>query len=331
MKTRKNKGGQKVRYNIKDDWHKKFVKLSQHAEDCGASVLNLLGYINWDDAIYLATHTPSGLSANKILKMINRAYGGNNWEHVHTPERLGQLLNNNEAMVASLDWKGGGHYFAIIKIDGKLQVLDPQSRTRLPIGTYLTRFSKKGYDPFKHLWVINSPAVVDGNNLITRDIIRAVMSEPPETFNSRSENSAEETRHTSTFQPAPPAPKSFFSQPAPPAQHSQSFFPPPAQSFFQPPAQHAQSFFPPPAQHAQSFFQPPAQHAQSFFPPPAQSFFQPPAQHAQSFFQQPQPMEEDGQSSVTRHKGFPLTPFLQNHKGGTKRIRKHKNKKSKRY
>jgi len=301
MKTRKNKGGQKVRYNIKDDWHKKFVTLSQHAEDCGASVLNLLGYINWDDAIYLATHTPSGLSANKILKMINRAYGGNKWEHVHTPERLGRLLNNNEAMVASLDWKGGGHYFAIIKIDGKLQVLDPQSKTRLPIGTYLTRFSEKGYDPFKHLWVINSPAVVDGNNLITRDIIRAVMSEPPETFNSRSENSAEETRRTSTFQPAPPA--------------QQSFFPPPAQSFFPPPAQ---SFFPPPAQ--------------SFFPPPAQqSFFTPPAQHAQSFFQQPQPMEEDGQSSVTRHKGFPLTPFLQNHKGGTKRIRKHKNKKSKRY
>jgi ABC-type bacteriocin/lantibiotic exporter with double-glycine peptidase domain len=141
MKTRR--GGQPVKLPSK-------IKFTEniHDKDCGASVLKFLSYATPEVSDHLAHLTPEGIHGDKILQLLDLAYGkkGFRWDKVDGPDDL-QLLKVKEATIASYGTKENGHYFVIYRTSKDVYfAIDPQAQTMDTITSYLD--TKKKRDTF---------------------------------------------------------------------------------------------------------------------------------------------------------------------------------------
>jgi hypothetical protein len=169
MKTRK--GGQKVVYK------KPLTMQTIHSNDCGASVMVALNYMNPEDGIYLATRTPKGIYPQIILSMLTIAYGdGLSWKPLRK-----NSINNNEATIAYIYWensnpiKKGLHYFIIYKIDDTLRALDPQSGIDgIFDDDFMMTITIRETTKIQ-LMFIDSPTIIDENPLVTQSIINRAL------------------------------------------------------------------------------------------------------------------------------------------------------------
>jgi hypothetical protein len=331
MKTRKHgirrkskRGGQKVPYSTNNKWHKEYVKISQHESDCSASVFSLLGYTNWENSVYLASRVPNGLDEESFINMLKQAYGQNMaWLPITNLDEIHRLLDNGIATPASLEWDvTDGHYFVIIKENNKLNVFDPQTGEHKSLQNYLDIYKRRGYNPKKHFYIMDSQNVSNGDNRVTREIIDDVLDRGgypaaqmfppqrdaaedgafwPEAEWGHPQGHAAADRHPP--QPGPPqrhaAADRHPPQPRPPQRHAAADRhppqpgPPQGQMFFvplQPPPPQGQMFQQqprPPQRHAAADRHPPQPgppQGQMFFVPP-----QPPPPQGQMFQQQPRP------------------------------------------
>jgi hypothetical protein len=167
-KTRK-RGGQKVKF---DQIDRRRVPICEHRDDCGASVFYMLGYTDLETSKYLAMRTPDGLLLHgEVVAMLQLAYGD-----IRVETLTEDSLTPNDATLAFIVWEENGeekaHYFIVFR-GLRVHVLDPQLKKFYTLSSYLRLFTN-----IRYVYYLNSTIRDQGDYLVTRGIINAILGDP---------------------------------------------------------------------------------------------------------------------------------------------------------
>ena len=170
--NRTRKGGQRVRYSFGSRWHRKWIPLSVHTWDCGPNCFSLLGYSNYATSNELARLTQDGMPADKVLLLLNGAYGhGHKWQSIKKIPQIHDYLPVNEATMASVGGERGGHYFVLFNDHGVFWAIDAQKRTSYHLGSFLDIYSRST-GVAHELHIVTSPRLLRNYYKVTMKMVK---------------------------------------------------------------------------------------------------------------------------------------------------------------
>ena len=153
MRTRK-RGGQIVHYTRDKPWHHRWKPLKSHNMDCGPNCFALLKYANRETCEELARRTKGGIAPMLIIQLLDQAYGDDHqwqtiskagYDEIYNDEpdgyTIGDLLGDNEATFASIEYGDFLHFFVVLKDDEGYHAIDAQTHESLKLKTYMEEFS----------------------------------------------------------------------------------------------------------------------------------------------------------------------------------------------